>query len=192
MFKQALVVGALAVGLSPIGTTAQAAKPDVVEQFHDQFTVPEDDLTALCGFDITFTVDDRGTFREGDGWIHVTAHGSFVLTNTANGKTLTNEWRVNYKGTFTETVDENGILTVRFRDQHSGVPERWRDANGKILIADRGNAVFDGEIIVDLHDPADPSDDEVLHFHEDVTTNGQHPILNGDGLDPSLACELLA
>lgn len=51
---------------------------------------------------------------------------------------------------------------------------------------------FDVELVIDLGDPEDPEDDEVIHLHVDVTTHGPHPILDQDGLDPMLACAFLA
>jgi hypothetical protein len=194
MLKRILLAGTTAVGLTTIGpVTANADGPPIVEQFDEEFTVPNPFLTELCGFDITSSLDTRGTFRTwDDGRIQVTEQGSFVLANPANGRTLTNEWAGLYKGKATETLNEDGTLTVDIVDRNLGMPERWRDSDGKILIMDRGYARFDVELVIDLGDPADPDDDEVLHQHVDITTHGPHPILEGDGLDPSLACDFLA
>jgi hypothetical protein len=124
--------------------------------------------------------------------IHVTERGSFVLANPENGRTLTNEWTGAYKGRSTETLNDDGTLTIRFRDRNLGIPERWSGPDGKVLIFDRGRAVFEGEVVIDLGDPDDPSDDSLISEQVDVTTNGPHPILDEGGLDPFLACEFLA
>lgn len=194
MLKRILLVGAIAVGLTTIGSvTAHADRPAIVEQFDEEFTEPDAFLTGLCGFDITFSLDTHGTFRAwDDGRVQVTEQGSFVLANPATGRSLTNEWAGLYKGQATETFGDDGTLTVSITDQNLGIPERWRDSDGKILIMDRGFARFDVELVIDLGDPANPDDDEVLHQHVDITTHGPHPILEGGGLDPSLACGFLA
>lgn len=194
MLKPMLLVGAIAVGLTITGpATAYADRPAIVEQFDEEFTEADASLTALCGFDITFSLDTHGTFRSwDDGRVQVTERGSFVLANPANGRTLTNEWAGLYKGQATETFNDDGTLTISITDRYLGLDNRWRDSDGTILITDRGSARFDVELVIDLGDPANPDDDEVLHQHVDITTHGPHPILEGGGLNPSLACGLLA
>lgn len=152
----------------------------------DEFTDVDPFLTGLCGFEITFGLDAHGWVRFRDNRVHATEQGSFVLTNTANGKTLTNEWAGMYKGQSDETFNEDGTLTITFRDQNLGIPERWRDHDGKVLIFDRGRAVFEGTIVIDLET------DTVISEEVDFTTNGPHPILDQGFLDPLVACELLA
>ena len=193
MFKRTLTAVALATGLVVSGaTTGEAKGPEEKFRIDEQFSETDGFLSELCGFEVNFALDTRGWVRLWDnGRVLVTEHGSFVLTNVENGKTLTNEWRGAYRGQSTETV-EDGILTIEFRDVNVGIPERWRDHNGKVLIFDRGRAAFEGKVIIDLVDPEDPEDDEVLHFHEEVTVNGPHPILEQGFLDPSQACEALA
>ena len=115
---------------------------------------------------------------------------SVVLTNAATGRTLTNWWRLNGKFRGTETV-EDGILTITFQDRFTGIPSQWIGDDGKTLLKDRGYAEFVGEIVVDLGDPEDPFDDELLHFHEEIVTHGPHPILEAD-FGPETACELLS
>ena len=188
MRKATLCFGALALGLSVIGaSTAQAHEGNgaVVEQFHDEFQTVDGFLTELCGFLVLVDVDVRGTFRLAPtGGIHVTEQGTVVLSNPDTGKTQTRWWRMNLQGQSTETVDENGILTIRFDDTFTGIPERWFGPDGEELIKDRGYANFTGELVIDL------ATGEVLHFHEDVTVNGPHPLLES-GLDPNGACALL-
>jgi hypothetical protein len=195
MYKRILLAGTIAAGLITIGgpVAAHADRPAIVEQFDEEFTQPHALLTALCGFEITFTLDTRGTLHAwDDGRVQVTERGSFVLANPANGRTLTNDWAGLYKGQATETLNDDGTLTVAIVDRYLGIPERWRDSDGKILIMDRGYAQFDVELVIDLGDPADPDDDELLHQHVAITAHGPHPILEGGGLDPSLACDFLA
>jgi hypothetical protein len=193
MYVKTLCFGALALGLSVAGAaTTQAGKPDVVEQFHDVFTVEDEFLTEVCDFTVMVDGDIRGTFRAWpDGRIHVTERGTVVLSNPESGKTLTNTWAQNYKGDGSETFNEDGTLTIAFDDKITGIPERWRGPDGKTLIKDRGYARFVGEVVIDLGDPDDPFDDEVIHFQEEIITHGPHPILEG-GLDPADACALLA
>lgn len=190
MYKSILLAGTIAAGLITIGgpMTAHADRPALVEQFDAEFTQPDPFLTGLCGFDITFSLDTHGTIRRwDDGRVQVTERGSFALANPANGRTLTNDWAGLYKGQVTETLNDDGTMTVSITDRNFGIPERWRDSDGKILIMDRGYAQID--VVVDLGDPEDPDDDEVLHLH--ITTHGPHPILDGGGLDPSQACGFL-
>lgn len=197
MRTTALCVGTLALGLSVIGvSTAHADEHEeptiIVERFDDEFSDIDFFLTEVCGFEVLVDGHFRGTVRfRADGSIHVTEQGTVVLSNPATDKTLTRFSRLNFKGTGSESVDENGILTITFDDIITGIPERWFGPDGKELIKDRGYARFVGEIVVDLGDPEDPFDDELLHFHEDITTHGPHPILES-GLDPFTACELLS
>ena len=190
-----LCFGALALGMSVIGaTSAQAARPEVVEKFEDRFTVEDEFLTNVCGFTVMADGVIKGTFRSlGDGRIHLNERGKVVLSNPDNGRTLTNTWRQNVKSRSVETFSEDGgTLTIEFDDTIIGMPDRWLDENGKTLIKDTGFARFIGEVVIDLGDLEDPSDDVVQRFSEDITTHGPHPILDGGGLDPSLACEFLA
>jgi predicted dehydrogenase len=194
MYKRILITGALALGFGAIGTaTAHAHEGPgaVVEQFHDEFQVVDEFLTDICGFEVLVDGDIRGTFRLApNGGIHVTEQGTVVLSNPATGKTLTNWWRQNYRGHGSETFDD-GILTITFDDTITGIPERWLDDDGNTLIMDRGFARFVGEVVIDLADPEDPFDDEVIHFHEEIITGGPHPILERR-LDPQDACDLLS
>ena len=193
MFKHTLIAGALAVGLTTIGVATAHAKggPDL-EKFEDVFSAEDEFLTEVCGFTVMVDGDIRGTVRfRPDGSIHVTERGTVVLSNPDSGKTLTNTWRQNFKGQGTETFNDDGTLTVTFDDKITGMPERWQDHNGKTLIKDVGYARFVGELVIELNDPEDPEDDEVIRFEEEIVTHGQHPILE-NGLDPSEACGLLA
>lgn len=62
-----LCFGALAIG----ATTAEAGKADLVDQHHDEFSEPEELLSAVCGFEIIVSVDVRGTLRVwNDGRYH--------------------------------------------------------------------------------------------------------------------------
>ena len=186
MRKTTLCFSALALGLSVIGaTTATAGGPDI-EHFHDEFTVADEFLTGICGFDVQVDGDISGTVRFWpDGSIHVNERGTVVLSNADSGKTLTNWWRQNYKGHGTETFNDDGTLTITFDDKITGIPERWFDDDGKTLIMDRGYAQFVGEVVIDLET------DDVIHFHEEIVTHGPHPILE-NGLDPAQACERLS
>lgn len=118
--------------------------------------------------------------------------GEAPCSRTPNGRSLTNSWVQNLQGQGTETFDDDGTLTIAFDDVVTGIPERWRDADGTTLVKDRGRASFVGYVVIDLGDPDDPFDDEVIDFHEDVSTSGPHPILDQGGLDPSQACEFLS
>lgn len=189
-----LCFGALALGMSVIGaTSAQAAPPEFTDKFDDQFAGPEEFLSDVCGFPIMVDGRVRGTFRIlADGSIHVNERGNVVFSNPGNGRTLTNTWRVNVKSQGVETFNDDGTLTIEFEDTVTGMPDRWLDENGKTLVKDNGYARFVGEAVIDLGDPDDPFDDELIHLHEDITTHGPHPILEGGGLDPSLACGFLA
>lgn len=121
--------------------------------------------------------DISGTVRFWPGAIHVTERGTVRLSNPTNGKTLTNWWRINFRGQGTETFNDDGTLTVSFDDSFAGIPERWIDDDGTTLIMDRGLARFVGEFHIDLGDPDDPFDDEFLGFEEEITINGPHPVL---------------
>ncbi len=194
MFKRTLAAGSLAIGfLLTSVAPAHAARPQMVEHFDEEFTELDGFLTDLCGFDITITVDVQFTVRTwDDGRFLVTRSGSQTFTNVATGTTLTRDFRGLVKGQETLMVDDAGILTINFDAVYAGIPERIRNDEGTILIADRGRARLIGEIIVDLGDPDDPSDDELISETIDATYNGPHPILAQGFLDPALACDLLA
>jgi hypothetical protein len=193
MIKRTLAAGSLAIGfLLTSVAPAHAARPQMVEHFDEEFTEPDGFLTDLCGFDITITVDVRGSIRTwDDGRFLVTRGGSEMFTNVATGTTLTRDFHGLVKGRETLMVDE-GILTINFDEVYAGIPERIRGDDGTILIADRGRARLIGEIIVDLGNPDDPFDDELISEDIDATFNGPHPILAQGFLDPALACDLLA
>lgn len=187
MITRTLAGGVLAAGLIlSSAATGHAGGPDEKFKFHDTEEHTDEFLSDLCETEIIATPDVRGTVRLwDDGRIHVTEHGRVVFTNTETGKTLTREWTGLYKGAETVTVDPDGTETIRFHDENVGIPERWRDHNGKVLIFDRGRAVFDGVLVFD-------KDGNFVSFDEDITTNGPHPILDQGFLNPSLACDLLS
>lgn len=198
MYKHIITAGGLALTATLTGSlagvgVAHADKADLTERFHDQFTAPDGFLTEVCGFEIWFEVDATGQARFWeDGRIQAQDHGTFTLVNPANGAMLTRFWAGQFKGQGIETLDPDGTLTIEFDDHVYGVHEKWIDPDGGVLIMDRGRASFSGEIVVQLNDPDDPDDDVLVHVHEEFDVRGPHPILEGGGLDPSLACDLLA
>jgi hypothetical protein len=108
---------------------AQAAKPEV-EKFNEVVTEQDEFLSYVCGFTVVVDGNISGTFRQhADGSVHVTEQGTVVLS--ANGRTLTNTWRQNFKGMATETFNEDGTLTITFADRFIGMPERWLDMTAR-------------------------------------------------------------
>ena len=197
MRKLTVCVSALALAISVLGASPAEAKgkgsggPEI-EQFNESFSEVDEFLSEVCGFTVLVEGNVGGTFRMwDDGRIHVTERGNVKLSNASTGKTITNWWRMNVKVQGTETFNDDGTLTVTFNDKFTGIPERWIDENGKTLIKDAGFARFVGEVVLDLGDPDDPFDDEVIFFTEEVTTHGPHPLL-GDALGPEDLCAALA
>jgi hypothetical protein len=79
--------------------------------------------------------------------------------------------------------EENGILTIT--EWHSGVQERLRSSAGITAAFDRGRIGF--AIVIDLNDPEDPEDDELVSF-EILFVAGPHPEADSDF---SLFCDVV-
>jgi len=148
---------------------ALAAKPaeHIVEKFAETF--PED----LCGVPVMTHVEVNAN-------ILIYEDGSFtdltrvqVTWTDADGDWLrlfaAGRTRVQFE------EDENGLLTIT--EWHSGVQERLRSAAGITAAFDRGRIVF--VTVIDLNDPGDPEDDELVSF-ETVFVAGPHPDADSD------------
>ena len=197
MFKH-IISGGLALATIVAGSlvgsaTANAEKAVHRDSYVDQFSGRDDFLSdVVCGFEVLFEVDARGHARFfADGSIQAHDRGTFTLINPANGKTLTQFWAGQFRGQGTETWNDDGTLTIVFDEEYNGVHEKWLDPDGGVLIMDRGRARISGTVVIDFGDPDDPFDDQ-FDVDETFDLRGPHPILEGEGLDPALACELLA
>lgn len=198
MFKH-ITRGGLALATVIAGSlvgsaTAHAEKAVHRDSYVDRTDEPEVDLflTDICGFEVLFEVDARGHARFfADGRIQAHDRGTFTLINPANGRTLTQFWAGQFRGQGTETWNDDGTLTIEFDEVYNGVHEKWLGPDGGVLIMDRGRAHITGTVVIDFGDPEDPDDDQ-FDVDESFDLRGPHPILEGGGLDPSLACGLLA
>jgi hypothetical protein len=196
MFKHiisgGLALATIVAGSLVGGATANAEKAVDRDSYVDQFSDRDDFLSDICGFEVLFEVDARGHARFfADGSIQAQDRGTFTLINPANGKTLTQFWAGQFRGQGTETWNDDGTLTIVFDEEYNGVHEKWLDPDGGVLIMDRGRARISGTVVIDFGDPDDPFDDQ-FDVDESFDLRGPHPILEGGGLDPTLACELLA
>lgn len=189
MFKQLVVTGALVVGFTTVGVTnvhAHEGSRPIVEHFADDFTAIHPFLSNLCGFEVQVDVDEHGTVRVWpDGRIHVTQQGGVVLSNPATGASLVSQFAGSYRSQGTETVNDDGTLTITFDNTNTGIPEWWRDGDGNTLVKDRGFIRVVGEVVIDL------ANGDVVSFDQEVTVHGPHSIAEQGGLDPSLACQYL-
>jgi len=183
MIKQSFLAGALGVALAVSGAvTAHAGKADEVIRYHDVVEFVEPGLTEACGYDVTVSVDAKGTVRFfDDGRVMANEHGTQVLS--ANGRTLTNTWAGLFKGQSSETFNDDGTLTVAFDNSNFGKHEKWVGDDGGVLIMDRGRAHFVGTVVIDLETG------EEISFEVAIDTSGPHPILDQGGLEPADACD---
>lgn len=184
MIKRAILAGALGVALATAGAvTAHAVKANEVIRYHDVVDGVNEELSMACDYEVTFSVDARGTFRIfDDGRVTDNSHGTYSIS--ANGRTLTQTWAGLFKGQAIETFDfEAGTLTVDFDDTVHGLDQKWVDDDGNIIIMDRGRANHLGTAVIDLQTG------QFIHLVDVHDTNGPHPIIDQGGLDPSLACD---
>lgn len=82
-------------------------------------------------------------------------------------------------------IERCGNRKRAFRRSIAAAKSSGRRQIANHLIADRGFAIIGYEVAIDL------ATEEDLHAHETLDTRGPHPIRDGAGLDPSLACRLL-
>jgi hypothetical protein len=168
---------ALAVAATAVMTQlAVAAKP-----VHEKFLIDETFPEVLCGVDVTTHVVIRGN-------VHILPDGTFLETSRSEVTWMNaeGEWVVNFgagQTRVTETLNADGTLTIL--ETHNGIPERLRTSDGTSAAFDRGRITF--EIIIDLGDPDDPSDDVLLSF-ETVFQAGPHPEADSDF---ALFCEVI-
>lgn len=190
--RVAAAIAGGSIAAASIGAAVTAGGPEHVrESYGYEGIFPP--VTEACGFEVH--LHEAGDYHQrdyGDGRIAVHDQGVFQLVNPANGKTLTQDYVRNYRGTHTSTILPGGIEEIRFTDVYSGLPERWRGPDGEILIFDAGLAIIDGVVLFDLGDPDDPFDDVLLSVSETFDLRGPHPILSGGGLGPDVACPFLA
>ena len=154
---------------------AWAAKPieHSVDKFDETFS------EELCGIAVDGHVKSRTNFLVFEDGIQDVSSGVVTWTNE-DGDWL--QLRFAGRVRVIEVVN-NGILTIT--EIHSGVQERLRSNEGTTAAFDRGRVIF--EIVIDLHDPDDPEDDEFISF-ETVFVAGPHPELESDF---SLFCEVV-
>jgi hypothetical protein len=79
-------------------------------------------------------------------------------------------------GPVTQVVTDNGDGTITIVNRNRGVQEWLRSADGIEAAFDRGLITF--TTVIDLHDPEDDADDEVLS--SDVSQSGPHPDADSD------------
>ena len=171
LIRALLALAALAV-LVP--TSALAAKPVIVERFHDNFT---DTFTDnVCGIAVNgvatgvdnFVLFDDDSFRDRSS-VRVT------LTNPANGQSVV----ISNAGLVTGTAIVDEVAgTVTFVQTFKGLPEKIQTAQGSVLLRDAGIAVFT--------DVFDLETDELIS--SDVSFKGPHPDLESDF---ELFCEVI-
>jgi hypothetical protein len=163
MMTRPLLAALLAALLTVGSTAAVLARPLEKVHFHD---VTSEVIEDFCG-DLTVRIDEdiRGAFllnvRGPDGLAYAseTVHGTQVITNLANGKTLTQIFNVLQKD-LKVTDNGDGTLTIVVLATGSG---KVYGPDGKLLFNDPGQIRF--EILIDHGGtPADPSDDEFLEF----------------------------
>lgn len=124
------------------------------EEHGDEFC----DVPYLVRFDATVTVTEM-IIRKGGGDLE------YFRFHVSSRETYTNvETGVSFRvvNTFTGsdqklTWNDDGTLTVKAMDRFSS---KLFDSDGKLVAIDAGIAAF--TLVIDLNDPQDPDDDEVL------------------------------
>ena len=159
------VVCLLALAMAPAALAAKGT--------HEQVTIDDTSEEELCGIPVTTHLVVTGPVN--------TTSGGRVTDNTRVRVTWTNDdgtWLANdISGQFRQTETDNGDGTVTVVQTNRGVHERLRSADGIEAAFDRGQIVF--RTVIDLHDPADPDDDEVIA--SDIPKQaGPHPDADSD------------
>ena len=159
----------LSIGALLLSSTATFA----AKGSHEQIRIDETFQEELCGIPVTTHVVVTGP-------VNVTSNGR--LTDNTNVRlTHTNadgDWLRNHiSGQFREVVTDNGDGTITVVQTHRGLHERLVSADGPEAAFDRGQIVL--RIVIDLNDPEDPDDDEVISF-EVTKQAGPHPDADAD------------
>ena len=160
-----LALGTALASALAVSVPAQAAGNVV---FRDHFTIKDShieqethdfcDVPFLVRWDGSLTVTET-VIRKGGGDLeyssfHLSTRESF--TNVETGASFRHH--VAFSGRDQKlTWNDDGTLTVNAMDRFS---TKLFDPDGKLVAIDAGIAAF--TLVIDLHDPADPEDDEVV------------------------------
>lgn len=159
------LVLALAVALvSSLAVTAQA-KPLERERIHDSESVVHEDFCDVADLDVleerslyfNVMLNQRG--KDKIAYFTGNVHGSWVWTNLATGKTLTEVANFVDKDL---KITDNGDGTMTLLIMLAGSAKVY-GPDGKLLFNDPGQVRF--EVLIDHNGTlSDPSDDEFLEF----------------------------
>ena len=171
-----------ATTVAAMALVASAVPAFAAKGSHEQVRVDEtiaDDV--VCGIDVS-------THLVITGPVNVTSEGR-LTDNSRVRLTFTNaagDWLVNdISGQFRQVVTENADGTIISIETHRGNHERLRSADGIEAAFDRGQIVFRN--VVDLNDPEDPTDDELISS-DILQQAGPHPDADSDF---ELFCEVV-
>jgi hypothetical protein len=159
-----LVLGSLVV----LPRAASAGPPELAgEHFSEAFAF---DCEGLWVEGVVSGVHTHPIREDKDGNVIFTDAGRWeaTYTNPLNG---TSETEV-YAGRQTHTGYQNEDGTWTFIDTYTGIPTSL-GGTGKGAVKDRGRVVFTA--VVNLNDPDDPFDDELVSIEIEVA--GPHPQL---------------
>ena len=177
LYTLGLVIGITVLGLG-VGGTSAAAEP--LEQIHFQ-DVGSDVDDGYCGLTVRLEWNFQGTFlmnahgAAGLAYGMETLHGTFAVTNLANGETLT-EYRNQVSKDLKVTDNGDGTLTII--SMLAGV-HTVNGPDGKVLLINSGRSTF--EILIDdAGTPTDPTDDE---FIDEWLISGRTGLTQLDGRD---------
>jgi len=147
---------------------------------HEQVRIDDTFQDEVCGIPVTTHVVVTGAINiASDGRVTDSTRVRLTWTN-ASGTWLRND----VAGPATQVVTDNGDGTITIVDRERGIQELLRSAAGIEAAFDRGQITF--TTVIDLHDPDDPEDDDVLSSA--VSQAGPHPDADSDF---ELFCEVV-
>lgn len=159
------VAAALGTAVSILSAGVASAAPLDHGTFHETFSEVVEDFCDVPGLDVQVEGVDDGSFlgraqgRDGLSYFMFHVRTSAVLTNLANGQTITDTSRVVQKDLH---IVDNGDGTLTITVLATGAANLF-GTDGKAIARNPGQIRF--QVVVDHNGtPTDPSDDEELEF----------------------------
>ena len=169
----------------PVASHAAAGRLEGFS-YHDDVHFVANDVCGVTGLSVTFdvVVDGRvlGVIR-GSGpfpFYTITQHGWALITNLANGKSMTTTWNTIGKD---QSITDNGDGTITIVEGSAG-QFRFVDTDGRLVGVNAGT-IWSQYVVDYAGTPSDPSDDTFVAFlgetkfvgHEDSNHNDTCPML---------------
>lgn len=173
----ALIMLASVVSLAP----ASADAPVVREKFAETFDFFNEDYSAGCGVEVLSSGTVRGQFNMfADGTLRVHENGTIIHTNSETGDRVYETWAATFWVDASESVGEDGLLTIHETVRANGVPIKFSAKGVGTIVRDAGTITFENTIVLDFS--LLPGDPLVSFDQEILREGGPHPLF--DGINP--------